>query len=249
MNKVDPYAIVKQAETDPGTASIIALGLGGGLGALWDAYDESHDKPVENKWRRPLLGAVLASTPLILYDLARGSFDRGSEGNRTMPFLTRYFSTDKKFWEKPEPQQRYNEYIASKMKYYPIGKAQPSPVPEIIPQVKKSEWATGIGPIPVNHFNQVTWIDASRGRTPLEAAGLVTNTLSQTQQRTGSNLVSPGQVINTLVNAGIGYGTAWLAGKTLGAMANVSPATQKKLCEIGAWGGMLSGINNAARRY
>jgi len=238
MTKINPYHIVKQADVDPGTATIVALGLGGGLGALWDAYDEAKGNKVENSWRRPLLGAIYAGLPFLTYGLARGSYDRDANGRRTMPFLSRYFTTDKKFWESKDVQDRYNDYIKSKEQYYPDDY-----------YVKNSAWVTELKPIPVNNFNQVTWLDASQGRTPLEAAGFVTDTLNQTQRRVGSGLVSPGQVIDTLVNAGIGYGTAWLTGKALGAMANVSPATQKKLCEIGTWGGVLGGISNAVQRY
>lgn len=230
--------LLKQADTDPGTASIIAAGLGGGIGALLDLYDESQGKVVENQWRRPLLGAITAGLPFLTYNLARGSFDRDAEGNRTLSSIARYFSTDKDYWKHDSINQSYADYIASKRKYYPDNA-----------MVEKRSWVTNIRPIPVNSFNQTTWVDASRGRTPLEAAGLITDTLEQTQQRVGSGFVTPGQVMTTMVNAGIGYGTAWLAGKALGALANVSPATQKKLCEIGTWGGMLGGISNAMQRY
>ena len=107
----------------------------------------------------------------------------------------------------------------------------------------------GLNPINVNDFNQEIWADASRGQTPIQSAGFVSNTLNQTANRVGSGLVTPGQVINTMINAGIGYGTAWLAGKTLGALAGVSPETQHKLQEIGTWGGILGGIGNAASSY
>lgn len=243
MTKINPYHIVKQAGVSPGGATLVAMGLGGGIGALIDAYKESKGETVENQWRRPLLGAVYASLPFLTYGLTRGSYDRDENGNRTMSMLSRYFSDDDSFWSREAPNARWQDYMDSQRKYYITDNDA------IQNTLKKAEWATDVQPIDVNNFNQVTWLDASRGRTPLESAGFVTDTLNSTQRRVGSNLVSPGQVINTMVNAGIGYGTAWLAGKALGAMANVSPATQRKLCEIGTWGGMLGGISNAAQRY
>ena len=242
MTKINPYVIVKQAGISPGAATLAAIGLGGGLGFLWDKFDEAKGNPPENPWRRAILGASLLGAPLWAYGLARSSWDTDEAGNHTVPFLKRWFSDDSDYWSNETPQKNWEKSLEERRKFYPDSENFPR-------REKKGEWVSTIGDIPVNAFNETTWIDASRGRTPMEAAGFVTNTLNQTSKRVGSGIVTPGQVINNMVNAGIGYGTAWLAGKTLGAMANVSPATQNKLCEIGTWGGMLGGISNAANYY
>ena len=230
---INPYTIVKQASLSPGAATLAAIGTGGGIGYLLNKLDEAGGTKPEISWRKPLLGAIFASLPFLGYGFARGEWDRDpSTGQHTMSTLDRWFSQGSDYYTDPVVQYNMKADQERRNKFY-----------------KTSEWVTDIGHIPVNAFNETTWVDASRGRTPMEAAGFVTNTLNQTGRRVGSNLVTPGQVINTMVNAGIGYGTAWLAGKTLGAMAGVSPETQKKLCEIGTWGGMLGGISNAANRY
>lgn len=232
MTKINPYQIVKQAGVSPGLATLLAMGVGGGLGYLWDKLDKSEDKPPESKWGRPLAGAAIAGLPFWLYGLSRSSLAFDKNGNPAMSIWDRWFKNGEEFYENPVVKQNRKDRMREREKYYKTG-----------------AWVDTVGSIPVNAFNETTWIDASRGRTPMEAAGFVTNTLNQTSNRVGSNLVTPGQVINTMVNAGIGYGTAWLAGKALGALAGVKPETQKKLCEIGTWGGMLGGISNAANNY
>ena len=247
MTKVNPYEIVKQAGISPGTATLLALGAGGGLGYLWDKINTLRGKKPESSIRNPLLGATLAGLPVWLLGLARNSYAFDKNGNPVMSLKDRWFTDDETFYNHPIVHQNVKDRMQDRVKYY---KWKPIEVQVSYKEMEKpAEWVDTIGSIPVNAFNETTWVDASRGRTPMEAAGFVTNTLNQTGKRVGSNFVTPGQVINTMVNAGIGYGTAWLAGKTLGALAGVSPATQKKLCEIGTWGGVLGGISNAANNY
>lgn len=234
MTKINPYQIVKQAGISPGTATLLALGAGGGLGYLWDSIRKANGKEVENSLASPLLGATVAGLPFWLYGLARSSWAFDKNGNPAMPIWDRWFKSGDEFYENPVVKKNREDKRKERDMYY---------------KPKTAAWVDTMGSIPVNAFNETTWIDASRGRTPMEAAGFVTNTLNQTSNRVGSNFVTPGQVINTMVNAGIGYGTAWLAGKALGALAGVKPETQKKLCEIGTWGGMLGGISNAANHY
>lgn len=240
MTKVNPYWIVKQAGISPGVGTLAGIGIGGGIGYLLNKLDEHKGEESEDTWRKPLLGAILGGLPFWGYGLARNSWDYDRNGEHTISLWDRWTMDDDTFWKQDVPKQNYDAWVENQRKFYKPASAD---------LVKTSEWVTNMGAIPVNAFNETTWVDASRGRTPMEAAGFVTNTLNQTRNRVGSNLVSPGQVINTMVNAGIGYGTAWLAGKTLGALAGVSPATQQKLCEIGTWGGMLGGISNAANNY
>lgn len=114
--------------------------------------------------------------------------------------------------------------------------------------VKESSFqplATGDGHlINVDSFNRVVWDDTKNGFTQPENALLVTSAVSAARP-CGSALVTPGAVIGTLVNAGIGYATAGVIGKTLGAMGALSPPAQQKLMELGTWGGMINGIGQA----
>ena len=221
---------------------LLASGIGGGSAYLLDKLNELQGKPPESKLRRPFLWATMAGLPFWLYGLARNSYDKDAYGRHTIPLFKRWTMDDSTFYNQEAPTARVEEEKEFKDQFF-------SNLANINSSTTKiAEWVSHANSIPVNLFNQTTWLDASRGRTPLEAAGFVTNTLNQTSNRVGSSFVTPGQVINTMVNAGIGYGTAWLAGKTLGALAGVSPATQQKLCEIGAWGGVLGGIANSANR-
>lgn len=254
MTKINPYTIVKQAGLSPALTTLLGIGAGGGIGYLLNKFDEFSGNPPEVSWRKPLLGAIFGGMPFWLYGMARNSWDYDSTGKHTMSLWDRWTSDDDTFWKNPVPTKNWKDYQEWQRQFYKPENQKPynpdnESKKENKDMEKRNEWVTNIGHIPVNAFNETTWVDASRGRTPMEAAGFVTNTLNQTGRRVGSNFVTPGQVINTMVNAGIGYGTAWLAGKTLGAMAGVSPETQKKLCEIGTWGGMLGGISNAANHY
>lgn len=238
------YYIVKKAMS-PGVAALISAGIGSGIGFGIDSWRAASGNEPENRWIGPLLMATVASTPALIYGLARHTYDVGPNGKHSIPLMKRWFMNDKDFWGKskfawPNANASLAEY--EKDLPYPIQTAR-------IKARSKTAGFPQIGDINVNDFNQETWLDASRGRTPLEAAGFTTNLLNQTARGAGSNFVTPGQVINTMVNAGIGYGTSWLAGKALGALAGVSPATQQKLQEIGTWGGMLSGIHNAASNF
>lgn len=236
--------LLKQAGISPGTATLISAGLGGGLGYLLDRLDERKGKDVENKWIRPVAFGALASLPAMAMGAARHSYDVGPDEKHGLPFLSRWFMDDDTFW-KQSPYAAYNLKKRNKEVFRMMSdKYQTNYRPKRANLQEKRSYF-GLPPINVNDFNQQIWADASRGQTPTQSAGLVTNTLNQTSQNIGSNWVTPGQVINTMVNAGIGYGTAWLAGKTLGALAGVSPETQQKLQEIGTWGGVMQGIGNA----
>lgn len=237
--------LLKQAGISPGLSTLIAAGIGGGSAFLLDELSSRTGNPPENRIEKPLLWSLIAGLPFLSYGIARHSYDKDAAGRHTIPLFKRWTMDDSTFYNQAAPQANLELDKQRRDRYY----SKPDDPDMSKPMKKTSEWVDHANGIPVNLFNQTTWLDASRGRTPLEAAGFVSNTLNQTSNRVGSSFVTPGQVINTMVNAGIGYGTAWLAGKTLGALAGVSPATQQKLCEIGTWGGVLGGISNSANRY
>ena len=247
MNKA--YFIVKKAMS-PGVAALISAGIGSGIGYGIDSWRKANGYEPENRWIGPLLMATVASTPALVYGMARHTYDTNAEGKHSIPIYKRWFMNDTDFWNKSKfAVPKLQNYLEEQEKLLPIDlRIERDKARKNNMNTKKADFPR-IGDIPVNDFNQEIWIDASRGRTPLEAAVFASNMINQTARRISSGLVSPGQVINTMVNAGIGYGTAWLAGKTLGALAGVSPATQNKLQEIGTWGGILSGIHNAASHY
>ena len=108
---------------------------------------------------------------------------------------------------------------------------------------------TGIGNayIPVDAFNRATWADASKNydqssyvnHTSPQLAAATTGILSGIKQQVGSDIISPHTVIRGLASAGVGLATATLAGKTIGALAGLSPVAQENIQNMGLWGGML----------
>lgn len=241
--------LVKMA-VSPGSAALLSSTIGIGLGALINRHKRKKGEEVEHPWLAPTIGGILTATPAIFYGIARHSLDKGPDGRHSIPLIKRWFMNDDKFFSesayaaynraKKNQDYLYRNSYEVKDKMYPMINGKPQDK-----NVKKSSFDNALCNIDVNSFNQEIWADASRGRTPTEAAGLVSDTLAQTSNRFGSRYVSPGQIIDTMVNAGIGYGTAWLAGKTLGAMAGLSESAQDKLKEIGTWGGIMNGIGNS----
>lgn len=104
--------------------------------------------------------------------------------------------------------------------------------------------------IPVDAFNRATWADASKNydqssfvnHTSPQVAAATTGILSGIKQQTGSSIISPSTVIKGLASAGVGLATATLAGKTIGALAGLSPVAQESVQNMGLWGGMLHAV-------
>lgn len=104
--------------------------------------------------------------------------------------------------------------------------------------------------IPVDAFNRATWADASKNydqssfvnHTSPEIAAATTGIMSGIKAQTGSGIVSPSTVIRGLASAGVGLGVATMAGKTIGALAGLTPVAQEKIQDIGLWGGMLHAV-------
>lgn len=132
-----------------------------------------------------------------------------------------------------------------------------TPVPPKIKQGSDFTFAgnftpTGISKpyIPVDAFNRATWADASKNydqssfvnHTSPQVAAATTGILSGIKQQTGSSIISPSTVIKGLASAGVGLATATLAGKTIGALAGLTPAAQENVQNMGLWGGMLHAV-------
>lgn len=104
--------------------------------------------------------------------------------------------------------------------------------------------------IPVDAFNRATWADASKNydqtsfvtHTSPQVAAATTGIMSGIKQQTGSSIISPGTVIRGLASAGVGLGVATVAGKTIGALAGLTPVAQEKIQDMGLWGGMLHAV-------
>lgn len=107
---------------------------------------------------------------------------------------------------------------------------------------KAAEEAGGIflRAIPVDDFNRVIMQDPF---APLQvkatAAGIVE---AASQSLGGYGLVSPFDIARTLANAGVGYLTGVAIGKTLGALAGMTPQAQTVLQGTGAMAGVLRSV-------
>lgn len=117
--------------------------------------------------------------------------------------------------------------------------------------------------IPVDAFNRVVWNDVRKGmsnqynpygskspwgdnsqpmHTPPQLAAATTGIISGLGAAQNSAIISPATVVSGLASAGVGLATAHLAGRTLGALAGLTPAAQEKLQDMGMWAGMLHAI-------
>jgi uncharacterized membrane protein YjfL (UPF0719 family) len=104
--------------------------------------------------------------------------------------------------------------------------------------------------IPVDAFNRAVWADASRGynqagivpHTNPAVAAATTGIVTGAAMQARSPIISPANVINSIASAGVGLATANLAGRTLGALAGLTPAAQEKIQDTGLWAGMLHAV-------
>lgn len=105
--------------------------------------------------------------------------------------------------------------------------------------------------IKVDAFNRAVWADARTGydqtgmvdrHTAPQIAAATTGLVSGIAAQARSPIISPATVIGGLASAGVGAVTANIAGRTLGALAGLTPQTQEKIQDIGLWGGMLHAV-------
>jgi hypothetical protein len=105
--------------------------------------------------------------------------------------------------------------------------------------------------IQVDAFNRAVWADARTGynqtgiiagHTAPSIAAATTGMMSGIAAQARSPIISPSTVINGLASAGVGLATANIAGRTLGALAGLTPAAQTKIQDAGLWAGMLHAV-------
>jgi hypothetical protein len=58
----------------------------------------------------------------------------------------------------------------------------------------------------------------------------------------GSPWISPLDIAQVAMGAGAGLMSGLVVGKTLGALAGLSPSGQQQLQQVGLWSGMLSSV-------
>jgi hypothetical protein len=103
--------------------------------------------------------------------------------------------------------------------------------------------------IPVPQFNNAMWRDVQKGmsnpygmHTPPPIAAATTGLMSGISTGVGSPIIRPMDVVRGIASAGVGLATAHLAGKTLSALAGLTPEAQNKLQDMGLWAGMLTAV-------
>ena len=94
--------------------------------------------------------------------------------------------------------------------------------------------------IPVNAFNQIVFNDPNTP-PPIQAAtaGLTT---AASMRRGGANMISPFDVGRIAVGMGTGAVSGMLVGKTLGALAGLTPEAQQGIVRGGVMAGLLTNI-------
>lgn len=103
--------------------------------------------------------------------------------------------------------------------------------------------------ISVPQFNNVLWRDVHKGvggaqppfgfHTPAPLAATASGLLTGISTGLRSPIIRPTDVVRGFASAGVGLATANIAGRTLSAMAGLTPEAQNKLQDMGLWGGML----------
>ena len=237
----------------------IGAGIGLGTGALVDFFMNNKDKEKENynALRRPLLYAALGTLPGLL----QGSLQyTGSVGNKGLKHLSPKLDSAIKWYDPFMLDQKdlmakspiYKSHVKSLVHNYRLDTKYDDPrnKPEesLDKKFKKTAALSPLTPnIPVGAMTNSIYNNAGcMIGAPMRN---IPNALYATQNRVGSGIVSPAQVTNTLVNAGIGYATGSVIGKTIGALCGISPQTYQTLQRTGMYAGMINTMNNAIQRY
>jgi hypothetical protein len=103
--------------------------------------------------------------------------------------------------------------------------------------------------VPIQQFNNAVWNDARKGfyngfdtHTPPAYTAATSGLMTGLSTGLQSPIIRPVDVINGIASAGVGLATATVAGRTLSALAGLTPMAQEKLQDMGMWGGMMHAI-------
>lgn len=106
--------------------------------------------------------------------------------------------------------------------------------------------------ISVPQFNTALWRDVHKGminpygpfgqHTPPPLAAAATGLMSGISTGLQSPVIRPIDVVRGFASAGVGLATANIAGRTLSALAGLTPEAQRKLQDLGLWGGMMHAV-------
>lgn len=230
----------KHAAMDtPAKLSLAGALAGGGLGGAWSLWNTSGLGLTWKDWLRlagkpALIGAGIGSLAGPAQALAHSWQTAPEHGDSQVGFWRALGMTSDDL-EKASPVYAHKQNL-NRARRAARGRVKKSSLGGLVTDNSSL--------ISVDNFNRAVWDDVNSGYTTPDNALLVTSTMNAS----GSGLVTPGAVIGTLVNAGVGYATAGVIGKTLGALNMVSPSGQNKLKEIGIWGGIINGVGNAITR-
>jgi len=115
----------------------------------------------------------------------------------------------------------------------------------------------GMPTVSVPNFNNAVWRDVRLGmqtgsfapnglHTPPQTAAMATGLMSGIGAAQRSSMISPASVIGGIASAGVGLATANIAGRTLSALAGLTPEAQHRLQDMGLFAGMLHSVVPAA---
>jgi hypothetical protein len=121
----------------------------------------------------------------------------------------------------------------------------------------------GLRAVPMDAFNRAIWNDVRMGmtasrnpygtkspwgdneqpmHTPPQLGAATAGLASGVQQMYGNqSVLSPMHFVRGLATAGVDLATAKIVGGTLGALGGLTPTAQKKLQDVGVWGGLIRG--------
>lgn len=240
----------------PGKLAITgALLTGGTLGAYKMINHDEEDDTMAKKLKKALkvfaFGSAIGAIPGLASGLGNYMLTKDLSFRQAMAAPYTELEAWSPNYRKQMAYERYMEEFKENLRKIQDKVEEVVPYRRISPWEKESSFRSGSlfdkGVVKVDAFNRLTWDAAREGSLSMSDALLTNSLLNASSQRAGGGLVSPANIAGTLVNAGIGYMTSSLIGKTLGAMGMVSPSGQEKLKDIGTWGGVLHSINNTIR--
>jgi hypothetical protein len=217
------------------------LGSAVGYGAGWLSEKLlPSDKFESGKLRRTLaiLGGLAGAAPGV-WQGADLAFRDENVNNRGVGAFFRGFPWNN---EKPAADNRFKA-ITDK-----LASVFPSEVLMLSDMWKHAAFEAGadhLPMIPVDEFGRTIWSDISTmgGYTSPQIASASTGVIQAASlARGGATIISPADIARIGVGMGSGYLSSLLVGKTLGALAGLTPSAQKALQQQGVFAGVLSNV-------
>lgn len=233
------------AVTDAIAGALVTGGLGYGVGTLLEnLFPRKYVRRGRLRRSLGLTGMLLGAVPGIWLGVNHTLYGKNTSLGDAW-FKRHQDIEEKPFQEYPAPEQLQKE-SKLRQRWLEVPEELRS---QIRPLLKRAQTGVWERPVPVRPLQQAIWSDVAQygqygpPHTPPSMGATASAIVSDVQQRYGNrSILSPRHFVRGLVAAGADLATSKLVGGVLSALGGLTPAGQRKLQEMGLWGGMIRGM-------